>query len=533
MMRTMTWLTICLLGASSSLAAEVTFDIERDGLKFTRNCEATFFEQNDTDEVRTTIDLDLPVEVDNGTYDVVVSCPSTEGTLRQSFRVAVKGPTTVKGKMVPAFLVATVVRGGSEVPAKIAVEDERGRVVAEGAQKEPLPVPVGNLVVKAKVAKKHAGRKAVTGEMPVRTQALKKVTPTLDVSDGRLWVDLYAGGKKVQGVAALVRRKDGRQIVEVESGQEHEVPPGDYNIVTQLYQSHDLAAVTTEKVSIYPGKLRKLKVAHQVGFVTPQVMLDGKVLGPEEKKLDIELFKPGEEKSFNAIAPGETATLAPGEFIVKARHKGKRLDDRTRMAAETKVRVRANRTERPRIDISPAHVTLNTQIGREAKSLLVKLYRDGAETHVAKRRSRDDGVVEFAVTPGAYKVVAELDAPQGTLTSDVELNLKPGKTVTKELSLDVGIASVQVFDKGVAVPADVMFFRTGAAEAALTVRAGQDAYLPPGTYAIKVSRGGKERAFAPVQIAAGRTAERQLELTIQKAPPKTPEGEKGAKPNKK
>lgn len=518
--------------SGGALASEVSFAVDKNGLKWTGNCEATFFAPDDDDELRTSIDLELPVDIADGTYDVVVSCPSTEGTLKQTFRTQVRGATTVKANMVPAFLVTTVVRAGTEVPGKITVEDRWGRTVAKGKDKEPLPVPVGNLVVKAKVSKKHAGgRKPVRGEVTIATRAMKKVTPTIDVSDGRLFVDLMANGRRVGGVAGLVRKKDGKQVIEVEAGSEQTVPPGDYNLVTQLYESHDLASVTTPNVSVRPGKLRRVKISHRVGFVTPQVVLDGKLLTAGEKKLEIELFKQGEEKSFNAIAPGETATLGPGTFLIKAKHKGKRLDDRTRMAAETTVKVSAGRQLKPRIDISPAHLNVNTQIGREAKSLVVKMWREGAQTHVAKRRSRDDGVASFSVRPGRYKVTAELEAPQGTLTAETSVNLRAGKTVTQEMSIDVGTASVQVFDKGVAVPAEVMFFREGAAEAALKVKAGQDAYLPPGNYAITVKRLGKERSFAPIRIAPGRTAERKLELTIEKAQEKKEgkaEGKKAA-----
>jgi hypothetical protein len=76
---------------------------------------------------------------------------------------------------------------------------------------------------------------------------------------------------------------------------------------------------------------------------------------------------------------------------------------------------------------------------------------------------------------------------------------------------------VQVFAKGVSVPAEVRFFElkkdgTKAAEPTLALPAGQEAILPPGAYALVVKRKGKETTLDPIKVAAGGNVERTVEV---------------------
>jgi hypothetical protein len=70
-----------------------------------------------------------------------------------------------------------------------------------------------------------------------------------------------------------------------------------------------------------------------------------------------------------------------------------------------------------------------------------------------------------------------------------------------------------VFEKGVSVPAEVLFFQNAAGAPLATTQAGREVFLPPGEYALAARRKGKLFTFASIKIATGRAAERQLELT--------------------
>jgi hypothetical protein len=77
---------------------------------------------------------------------------------------------------------------------------------------------------------------------------------------------------------------------------------------------------------------------------------------------------------------------------------------------------------------------------------------------------------------------------------------------------------VQVFEAGVAVPAEVRFFaslKNGKPDGdpVLSVPAGAEALLPPGIYALVVVRKADTRVFSDVKIAASRTYERTVDLS--------------------
>ena len=54
----------------------------------------------------------------------------------------------------------------------------------------------------------------------------------------------------------------------------------------------------------------------------------------------------------------------------------------------------------------------------------------------------------------------------------------------------------------------------GAADAALKIKAGKEAFLAPGSYTLIVHRGDKEQTFSAIKIAAGRMTERQVEFDL-------------------
>ncbi|HEY4222075.1 MAG TPA: hypothetical protein VGO62_12050, partial [Myxococcota bacterium] len=130
-------------------------------------------------------------------------------------------------------------------------------------------------------------------------------------------------------------------------------------------------------------------------------------------------------------------------------------------------------------------------------------------------------------------VRAILKAPQGNVVTAHDVSLALGSKLAVKLNVDVGTAMVQVFENGVAVPAEVRFYKPDAAKPAapaagespeqagprgdpvLAVPAGQDALLPPGAYALVVVRGGVTKVFSEIKVVAGKTAERTVDFKAQ------------------
>lgn len=507
------------LPAAAQPERQLRLVVERDGLSFTGPCKASLFREGQTEGATLELaDVGEAAQLEAARYHALLSCPSTEGDLRQTVVVDLRRrDVEQRVRLAPAFVVVRVVRDGEEVPATLTISDEHGRVVQQGRSKVALPVPAGKLTVLARVDKEAAGtRRPVLGSVMLRTLAGKKQTPLIDTSDGTLVLSLTNNGKPAAGIGALRLPSASERLLEVQSDQDAPVPPGTYHLVTQLADSHDFAEVQRRNVSIKPGQSLKVRVAHTTGALAPELRLHGRALADDEEG-EVELFLGAAPRSFNTLAAGDVATLSPGRYRLLARLKNRTLDDGSPFEVEGEARVSARRTSAVKLDLTPATLEVKTRVGGEARALAVEVFRPGAEAAVAKKVAGDDGEARFALSPGSYRLVATLEAPQGSLVAESRVFLSRGKAARKSLDLAVGKALVQVFEGGVAVPAEVLFFQEGAGSPLLGVPAGREAYLPPGTYALRVRRKGQERTFAPITVAVGRSAERQVELNARVA----------------
>lgn len=502
--------------ASNADAPErtVTLEVDKEGLRWTGPCRASFFVAGQTGAEGIALehpDVREPATLPAGRYDAVVACPSTEGELANVVAVDLtRKDASVRVRLRPAFLVVRVVRDGEEVPAQILVTDAKGHEVQRGKDKVALPVPAGKLTVLARLDKK-AGSRPIMGSLSVVTREGQKNSETVDTSDGTLVLSLTNNGKAAEGIGHLRMPRSLERLVEIEADQDALVPPGTYDLATQLSSSHDFAEVVQRNVTIRPGKVTKVRVDHKTGQLEPLLTVGGRPLASDEDA-EVEVFLGAAPKAFNTLAKGEVATLAPGKYRVKARLKGQTLDDGSPYEAEANATVAARGKARVKLDFGAAFLEVTTQLGGEPSALDVAVYRPNAEAPLVSRKADASGLARFTLPEGSYRVTATLNAPQGHVVTESRVFLKEGAPTRKVLDLDVGRAVVQVFEGGVAVPAEVLFFQEGAAAPLLSVPAGQEAYLPPASYALAVRRGGATRSFAPIRVAAGRLAERQVEL---------------------
>lgn len=490
------------------------FAIDKDGLKWTGPCRASLFVAGQTGPEGLALehaDVSEPASLPAGRYDAVIACPSTEGDLSSTVAVDLsRRDAEARVKLRPAFLVVRVVRDGEEVPADIVISDAKGHEVQRGKDKVVLPVPPGKLTVLARLDKRVGGR-PILGSLSVVTREGKKSSETVDTSDGTLVLSLTNNGRPAEGIGHLRMPHSRERLVEIESDQDVLVPPGTYELATQLSSSHDFSEAVKRNVTIRPGRVVKVRVDHRTGQLEPLLTRSGRPLGDDEDAT-VELFLGAAPTAFNTLAKGEVATLAPGRYRVKARLKGQQLDDGSPYEAEANATVSARGKARVKLDFGAADLEVVTQLGGEPSALDVAVFRSNADAPVVSRKADAKGAARFTLPEGSYRVTATLNAPQGLVLTETRVFLKEGPPTRKVLDLDVGRALVQVFQGGVAVSAEVLFFQEGAAAPLLSVAAGQEAYLPPGTYALAVRRGGATRSFAPIRVAAGRVAERQVEL---------------------
>lgn len=496
------------------------FAIERDGLNFTGPCSAVAY-RTDRGQDRNAVVESLSdiggaeVELDPGRYEVVVTCPSTEGALAQTFPIDLRrGGRDLVARMEPAFVLANVTRNESEAKATVKVVDAFGRQVAKGGAKTPLPVPAGKHVVNVTVVEKFGRKKlAMAGSAKVRAKVGKRENVAVDLSDAKVTVDLRDNGKKVEGLASLMIPGTQDRAFELRVGEPSNIPPGTYDLVTQIDQSHDFHTVVQKNIKLTPSAKKTLRAQHKTGGVLAKMRLDGKVvpIGPDGEAVDVLLFLGAAPKEFNILDGGEAARLAPGRYRVAIRRK-KALDDGSEWSGEQMVNVRRGGTKTVTVDVSPARWTLKTRLGAKDKAMDVAVMTEKGNAPLLKRKS-DGGELSLALPPGIYRAEVSLALAQGPLTQEKRVVLKKGRSKTSTFVFDVGIAVVQVMDKGMAVPATVQFFPPGTAAPTLELKAGREALLPPGRYALKVKRRGKTKAFGEIVVNTKRPIERTIDFS--------------------
>lgn len=503
--------------------APVTFSIRKGGDVTWKSGACTadvwLLRARSEELIKSAEDADRALELPLGKYEAVVGCPSEEGMVKRRVAFVVKGgPLTVPVVLEPGFLLVKVLRFDTPVRAEIVVYDERGREVASSKEKAIIPVPAGRLRVVARV--KDDGPRPVLGNAAATVVAKQKVEVTVDTTDGELTVTLLENGKKAGGVVALRAPGQATRLVELRAGEKGSVPPGTYDLVTQLDDTHDFAEVVTRGIVIVPGKAGVRSVAHRTGMLAPVVLVDGKK-PPEGAKIEVELFAPGAATSFHTIAPGVIARLAPGPLEVVARRTDVTLDDGTNATVRQKVTVAAGSKKAVTLDLSSGRLDVQTFLGGKVRALDVEVVIPGGDAPVAKKTADPDGKVSFALGPGRYVVRGVLRSPQGDIAAEQTVTVKKGARALTKVDLIVGTAVVQVFRSGIAVPAEVRFFdvkKTRVEDGrpvgapTLAVPAGQEAVLPPGIYALWIMRKGTERNYSELKIAAGRTVERTVEI---------------------
>lgn len=460
---------------------------------------------------------DVDTSLAPGTYAVAVACPTTEGVVK---KVATQkmGAKDVVLKVVldPGFLLVKVLRFDSPVSAEVTFYDTEGHELARSKERAVTLLPAGKVRVVAKVDDPKAGR-PVLGNIDTTVFAMKKSEVVVDTTDGKLVLTLTDNGKKADGVGWLRLPGDPTHLVELRAGEEASVPPGSYELVTQLQEAHDFAEVVTKGVTLKPQQGVKKSVNHATVSVAVSVTVDGKPV-PKDAKIDVELYQLGAPQPFNTVALGEKLKLKPGTVEIGAVRKDAPLDDGTVLAQRKTVSVRGGTSVA--FDLKAAHLDVTTTVGKKPRALdvAVRPADDDATRTLAQKKTDDAGRAQFSLAPRTVMVNATLKAPQGEVTTQKQVVLRGGNTLGLTLDLDVGTAMVQVFAKGTAVPAEVRFFEVKkdgsvASEPLLALPAGQEAILPPGAYAVVVKRKGKEtRVEPPLKVAAGLTVDRTVEV---------------------
>jgi hypothetical protein len=450
------------------------------------------------------------VRVPAGTVDVVVACAANEGVVKKTVRTttkAAKKPEPLKVKLQPGFVLATIAREGKLSVGDVVVYDAYDHEVARGRDRTVIPVDAGRVRVQGILSKATAGTsRDVRGEQTLVVKAGAKSELKVDASDGEIEVTVTENGRPAKALIALRDPGSPVRAFELSPGTATSVPSGTWDVVTQVEDTHDFRELVTHGVVVVPGKKTTKAIAHQTGRLVP-------VVTPKDG-VTVDLLFPGADAPFNQLDPGTEARLSPGRYVVRATREGE-LDDGGKPTATVDVTVAAGGTQRVTLTPAVASVDVDVRVGGEPRPLPVALFLPGASAPLVQRTTDGKGAAGFRVTPRKVVVEATLATAHGPLVARKDVTLAPGNNRVR-LDLDVGRVVVQVIKAGVAVDGDVRFFERlkggkPVGEPKVAVKAGEDAWLPPGIYVLSVERRGERREFGEVKLAAGRVVERAID----------------------
>jgi hypothetical protein len=452
-----------------------------------------------------------------GKADIVVRCKAEEGTLAKSLRLDIRGDVKKAIKLVPGFVTTQVLRDGKQVAADVVVYDSNNMEVGRGRDRVVLPIDAGRVRVVGMVDQATAGlSQPARGEVSITIKPREKVQADIDTSDGQLTIQVTHNGKPAQAVIGVREPGSPTRLYELKGGEPQSLPPGTWDIVTQVEDSHDFTELLTKGVVIKPQQKVGRTISHRSGSVRIRIGGAPKTGFPPDA-VGVDLLRPGADKPFNSLdvdAQGvaQVAQLSPGKYVIRATRKDITLDDGGHPSAETTINVSGPAA----ITLTPmtAQLDVEARIGGQSQVFEVSVSLPQAAAPFAQKNTAADGLVSFALPPGGYQVALRLNTAQGELTMTKTIKLTGPQRV--RMDLDLAKVLVTAMDAGTAVAADLKLYnraKNGAptGEPVLAGKTGTELYVPPGIYLFTVELKGKETLQGELKVATGKVTERTLE----------------------
>jgi hypothetical protein len=511
-------LIAAFLGGAAQ-ATPVKVLVKRGGLQFTGPCKVKLLPEGESAaQPGEEAVAGATVDVEPGRYLGIVSCPSTEGELKKSVGLKVRRTDKLlkaRVKLRPAFIVPHLLRDGKEIDGHIQVFDRRGVEVAAGPPRDVLVVPAErlHLVAEKKSSPEERGLHVPKAVREITLSPGQKKTPKLDVSDAHLTVSLFENGARAKGLVILRLPGTRQEIATFAANKKAAVPPGSFDVVTQVEGSHDFHEEKKRKVKLKPRQRLALSLRHRTGRIKPVFNLQG--TGVDKGAVEVDLYLGAAPAPFATLQPGETGKVKPGSYRVVGRVRDQTFDDGAPWSGEKKVVVSAGQTQKVSLDLRPAHLDVYTRLFDKAGPVQVQIFAPNQKAPVFEGASNKKGRLDLKLAPGPVEIVASATRGGPELRSAPEKRvLQRGQSHEVFLKVLAGQAVVQVFDaEGFAVTAEVtlrLMERRG--DAGITFNAGEEVALAPGVYALTVSYQGKMHEFGKLKVTPSRTAERQVVL---------------------
>jgi len=443
-----------------------------------------------------------------GRYRVRIECRTDDGPLTTWLhQLPVQSNRTTNRTLAlrTGAIIVQTERDGGTVYADVEVVDGRGVIVASGQSGNRLLVVSGLYRARIKLA-------AVSGiacrlERPLSVAAGRTARLNLDLSDGSVRFAVTRNGKPASGLVVLFPANASERLAEFATGHEALVPPGRYDAMVTLESSYDFEGKRIKGIEVRPGAEAK----QTVGFVAGTLRAEARMLG-ESVPAKIYLYLPSGLDYFNFFSSGQNIDLSPGRYRLRAI-----LDDSvpytaarpTDLGVERSVTIGAGGRESVSFDFTPgALVVTALKNGKPAQAALT------VWTQKPRVRLMAGAADEtLAIAAGVYDVdVLYPNGRGGDLEQIKGVKLGTGGTVRRSVNIERGSITIDSYDQGTRVDAEIRYYKKSSKEPFAMVRGGDAAELPPGVYEIEMVYGDRSRWVSPMRVTPGSWEVRKVEL---------------------
>lgn len=447
-----------------------------------------------------------------GKYDVVTTCPTERGPIKQlTPAVAVKAgkPTNVPVKLENAALIVHGNNNGTRVKGDVAVFFAGTRLeVGKVATSNRLELSSGTYDIRI------VGE--VDGEnctVQVDKHALKAGRPQplqVDMSNGMLKLLVKRNGKDAEGAGAVTFTGGANRIKEFASGEPVALAPGTYDVLGSLSSSFDFAEKRQRKVVITPGKVTEVAMDLPRGSVSTACELDGK-----EAPATIYGYLPGATEHFNTAPCGQVLELSPGKYhfkiVLDAEQAGYKIlgGGSAPIIWHRNISVEKGKNKALAADFSPARIKVLARRNGELADAAVTLTLSGGPS-----AGGGPAWEELPLPPGRYDVEVMFPGKRGVSKELVRgIECQARKVCPVEVNLERAFLTVEVFKGGEPAPtAEIILYKGGSEVPYVKGASGEMLEVPPGEYVPEIRLGGTRKPLHKMRLRTGEPESKRVEV---------------------
>lgn len=491
-----------LAASQFATPGQISLRAKIDGKDHTQDCRVAAYPLQHPEDLALDGEMREALSLAPGLYQLRVSCRLGDDELVSVIdRWQVRSGQSREKKLSlhSARLVVNTRREGARINAEIQVLDKNtGICLAKGRNGNLLHAAAGPVRLRIRYTSDKRAKKQSVVERELRLAAGRTTRLEEDLSDSILTVGVQRNGKRSSGLVTLFAPGSTESLMEFSSWTDQLVPSGTYDIEVSLDSAYDFSKKRLRKVRLAPRAHKKINRNFKVG----RLQVDSQIQGVSVPSR-VYLYRPGAPEYFNFADSQQAIDLAPRKYEIRVVLDDSVAYDAIRpqvLGQRRRFVIAPGQTKSLRIDFSPGYMLIQAHKNKQATPAATTLWLHHPRVKLGGAAAGDT----FAVAAGRYDVeVLFPNGRGGEIVPLLGVTIKPGQTTTRQVNIQRGNLTIDTYDNGVRVDAEVRFFKKNSQAALLVVRGGEAAELAPGLYEVQIAFGKKSRWVSAMRVKPG------------------------------